>query len=216
MRRGTFCRACGSSQHLELDHIKPRSQGGQSDVENGLPLCGAWGSCGAHARKTAGSLRIQKSWLDPDQIAYLDQIGWVRWDPETGEVSGNGWRHFEPEQPPTQEMSPHMSMTDENEEVVHYGNPEDDLPLEDDLAAAADAAMSYEPEPSQDHLPGTNYAKTKFVGMSHESAERPGLKEEVEYRVRGICMGHAEEVMADGDIREVAKVKVTSMERIIP
>jgi hypothetical protein len=228
-RYGAFCRNCGSWQHVEADHMKPKGQGGKSHLENLLFLCGAWGLCGGHALKTAGRLHIERSWLEPAQIAYLAEIGWVRWDPETGEVSGNGWRHFAPTEPTRSSMT----MTDD-EQIIEPDAPTnepeadpseldapDTSPAEpppgnpnpDDLAAAADAAMADEPEPVQDHLPGTNYAKTKFVGMSFEAEERPDLRQEVAYIVRGVCVGHAEEVMADQDIREVAKVKVTSVER---
>lgn len=75
------------------------------------------------------------------------------------------------------------------------------------------AAEALPPEGEQGHLPGTNYAKVKFVGMAWESPEMPDLKEEVELTVRGIVVGHGQELMADGDVREVAKVKVTSVVR---
>jgi hypothetical protein len=80
------------------------------------------------------------------------------------------------------------------------------------LAAAAGGALDdddgYE---GQQNLPGTNYSRVKFVGMAWETAEVPSLKTEVEFTVRGIVVGHGEEVMADGTVREVAKVKVQSV-----
>jgi hypothetical protein len=74
---------------MEVDHLQPRSQGGASVVENGLPLCR-----GHHAAKTAGRLRIDRGWLDPDQVAWLAEVGWVRWQAD-GQPQGRGWRHFE-------------------------------------------------------------------------------------------------------------------------
>ena len=97
MRRGAFCRACGYSvaMHLQIDHMKPRSQGGRSDVENGLVLCGPFGKCDAHRRKTERSMLIERDWLDRDQVEYLDEIGWVRWN-EDGEPEGYGMKGFAP------------------------------------------------------------------------------------------------------------------------
>lgn len=94
-RYGGVCAACGHGrvEYLECDHLKPRSQGGQSDVENGLPLCGPWGGNDCHARKTAGQLKIRKDWLAADQLQYLRDIGWVWWT--DGEVYGPGRNHFE-------------------------------------------------------------------------------------------------------------------------
>lgn len=243
VKRGAYCRACGSSKHIEVDHIWPRGQQGPSVIENGLPLCGSWGDCGAHDKKTAGVLMIERSWLDEDQIEWLAEQGWVSWSPVDGVVTGRGWRHFAPIDPRTgltrQRAADEILLTApaaaEQQEAHMADEPTDEIPTddegyadpglsvvpddgdglmtEDDLAAAADAAMASEPEPTQDHLDGTNYARMKFVGMAWEQPERPGLKEEVELVVRGICVGHEEQVMSDGDIRELAKIKVTSIER---
>jgi 5-methylcytosine-specific restriction endonuclease McrA len=91
-RRGRFCRACGPAgvgiRKLEIDHVKPRSQGGPSIVENGLVLCAAH-----HAMKTESRILIRREWLDPDQIDWLAAVGWVCWDAD-GQVSGRGMRHF--------------------------------------------------------------------------------------------------------------------------
>lgn len=98
--RGGYCRACGpftqfvdSNGHpcgrrLEVDHIWPRSQGGPSVVENGLVLCVAH-----HADKTASRIVIDPAWLDPDQVAWLADAGWVAWD-GAGQPHGRGWKHF--------------------------------------------------------------------------------------------------------------------------
>jgi len=258
LKRGSFCRACGSTKHFEMDHIWPKGQGGPSVVENGLALCGAWGDCQAHALKTAGSIQIHREWLDDDQIEWLEQVGWVAWAPADGAVTGRGWRHFAPIDPATgitrppregetliqgrsidtimidtttataTQEEPPMAPDDEGTDfptdedgfadpaLAAVPDPDDDddgtLP-EDDLAGAAGDALDEVGEVTQDHLEGTDYAKTKFVGMAYESPERPGLKDEVQYVIRGTCVGHEEQVMADGDIRQVAKIKVTSVER---
>lgn len=86
---------CGDPA-IEMDHIKPRSQGGKSDVENGIPLCGAWSKTvpgGHHQMKTNGALKFDPDWLTPEQRTYLAKIGWVDWD-EDGQPYGEGWRHF--------------------------------------------------------------------------------------------------------------------------
>lgn len=83
---------CGS-RAIEMDHIKPRSQGGQSVVENGLPLCGEFSTNRHHPAKTAGTLKFDWAWLTPAQRTYLAKIGWVDWD-EDGKPFGEGWRHF--------------------------------------------------------------------------------------------------------------------------
>lgn len=75
---------------VQMDHVKPKGQGGKNDVENGLPLCQ---SC--HEKKTNSEIQIEYGWLDEDQVTYLAQIGWVTWDSE-GEPYGRGMKHFAP------------------------------------------------------------------------------------------------------------------------
>lgn len=87
---GEWCRACGNSREIQMDHMKPRSQGGRSDVENGLPLCRTH-----HEQKTHGTLQIRPEWLTAEQIRYLADEGWVAWD-DAGEPHGHGWKHFAP------------------------------------------------------------------------------------------------------------------------
>lgn len=97
-KRGAYCRSCGESQDLQIDHVMPRSQGGQSDVENGLVLCGPWSKAspwpnGCHQAKTEKRMTIEYDWLDPDQVEYLALKGWVSWN-EQGEPGGHGCRGF--------------------------------------------------------------------------------------------------------------------------
>lgn len=92
--------------------------------------------------------------------------------------------------------------------------------LSDDLSDAANEALG-DPEDDgvgegQMSLPGTETAKVKFVGMSWDALEAPGLKEELEFTVKGMVVGHGEEVMANGEVRETVKVKVTSVKRHDP
>lgn len=61
------------------------------------------------------------------------------------------------------------------------------------------------------HLPGTDYAKVKFVGMSWELVAMPELRDEVVFKVTGMVVSVGQEVMKD-DVRRVAKVKVTGVE----
>ena len=91
--RGEACRACGSSRHVECDHLIERSQGGPSVIENGTPLCGEFGPCRAHVRKTRNELQIRREWLDPDQVEWLAQEGHARWEPD-GTVTGRFHKTF--------------------------------------------------------------------------------------------------------------------------
>lgn len=94
---GERCAVPGCGERgVEMDHIKPRGQGGQSVVENGIPLCGPFSSTtpgGHHLAKTEGRLRFRPEWLTPAQQTYLATLRWVDWD-EDGQPFGEGWRHF--------------------------------------------------------------------------------------------------------------------------
>lgn len=97
-RYGTVCVSCGDSNHVQADHMMPRSQGGASDPRNGLPLCGEFSRNtpgGCHPAKTAGRILIRPEWLHPEQIEFLAEAGWVAWDAD-GQPYGRGWKHFAP------------------------------------------------------------------------------------------------------------------------
>jgi len=93
---GDWCRRCKRTG-VQMDHMIPRSQGGPSVVENGLPLCPA-----CHQRKTehAHELLIQPEWLTDDQIRWLADNGYAWWDDE-GEVYGTSRRIFAKRRTPT-------------------------------------------------------------------------------------------------------------------
>jgi 5-methylcytosine-specific restriction endonuclease McrA len=93
---GAVCRSCGCTVHLQADHLIPRSQRGPSVVANGLVLCSEFGVGKCHPEKTAHRLLIQRSWLEPAQIAWLAREGHARWN-EDGTVSGAHCRLFAPE-----------------------------------------------------------------------------------------------------------------------
>lgn len=96
--RGLYCRSCGDTSHLECNHVWPKSQQGPSVVENGMFLCGAFSRTtpgGCHPAVTEGKLKMKREWLDPDQVAWLREVGYVWWD-EDGELWGRGSRRFEP------------------------------------------------------------------------------------------------------------------------
>jgi hypothetical protein len=86
--RGGYCRACGTTRDTQADHVKPRGQGGPSVVENGMMLCRTH-----HEQKTYSEIVIDYRWLDPDQVDWLADVGWVWWY-EDGEPLGPGRRHF--------------------------------------------------------------------------------------------------------------------------
>lgn len=68
----TSCRACGSSAHLQLHHVVPRSicgAGARRNLLNGIVLCA---SC--HIRWHRGTLVITRDLFTADEWAYLSSI----------------------------------------------------------------------------------------------------------------------------------------------
>lgn len=93
-KRGQFCRACARSYDLQADHMIPRSQGGPSIVANGLPMCGPFaGDC--HGKRTRYELKIERDWLDQDQVDWLADQGHAVWEAD-GSVSGRHRKLFAP------------------------------------------------------------------------------------------------------------------------
>lgn len=80
------------------------------------------------------------------------------------------------------------------------------------LADAATAALSGD-DGTQEALDGMeNATKIKFVGMSFDTLDdAPSIGREISFLVRGRVVGHGQEEMADGHIRDTAKVKVLSV-----
>ena len=77
-------------------------------------------------------------------------------------------------------------------------------------AGAADAAGG--DGASAAMLEGMDYGKIKFVGVQYDTLEDlPSIGEEVTFLVKGKVVGRGEEAMADGHIRNQAKVKVESV-----
>ena len=92
-KRGRSCRVCGS-RDVEIDHMIPKGMGGSAKlttVENGLPLCHRH-----HREKTEHTLKIQRRWLDPDQLDWLALEGYCRWD-ESGMTWGSHRNLFQEE-----------------------------------------------------------------------------------------------------------------------
>jgi hypothetical protein len=63
-------------------------------------LCGPWSRSsphpgGCHAAVTENKMLMERDWLDPDQIAWLEDVRWVWWD-QLGEALGPGSRRFAP------------------------------------------------------------------------------------------------------------------------
>lgn len=63
----------------------------------------------------------------------------------------------------------------------------------------------------QPRIPGTEYAKIKFVGMRTETPDPLTLGDEVIFKVTGRVVLVGEEVDGDGVVHDVAKVKVISV-----
>lgn len=83
--------------------------------------------------------------------------------------------------------------------------------------AANDALGSSEgdevPEGQQVLVPA---CKVKFVGMTYDSMDDvPKLKETVKFEVEGWVEGHGQKVMKDGEVRELANVRVTSVKQVV-
>lgn len=97
---GEACKNCGDMNHVEADHVIPKSQRPQyrAEVRNGLPLCGAFSRNtpgGCHPAKTAGTLQFEFEWFREDQIAFFREADWVDWDAD-GQPFGAGMKHFRP------------------------------------------------------------------------------------------------------------------------
>ena len=73
---------------MQAAHIWSKGQGGPSVVENGVPLCQPM-----HTAVDGNRDKFRYEWFDPDQIAWLREVGWVDWDDE-GQPFGRGMRRF--------------------------------------------------------------------------------------------------------------------------
>lgn len=93
--RGRWCRSCGSVRDVQVDHLVGRVGAARLAVEAGLPLCGDFGVGRCHPRKTRYELKVQRSWLDADQVQWLEDQGFVRWLPD-GTVAGTRSKAFAP------------------------------------------------------------------------------------------------------------------------
>lgn len=79
------------------------------------------------------------------------------------------------------------------------------------LADAAEEALGETgPEADMDGEQGELFpaCRVKFQGMAWDSLEVvPDLKQKMVFRVEGTVVGHEQQVRADGEIRDFAKVK---------
>lgn len=94
---GASCRVCGDL-NVQADHLIPRAQGGPSIVANGLVLCSEWSVVtpgGCHPAKTAHRLKIDRDWLEPGQIEWLEREGHAWWLAD-GSVAGRHFKLFRP------------------------------------------------------------------------------------------------------------------------
>lgn len=96
--RGEVCRSCGDTSHVEVDHLIPRLPSNRLVIANGTPLCGDFGRGRCHPRKTDHLLLVQRSWLDADQVRWLEDEGHAWWLPD-GSVAGPRSRIFAPLDP---------------------------------------------------------------------------------------------------------------------
>lgn len=87
---GTVCAAADSTceGRLEAHHLHYRSQGGQDDAANGLPLCTRH-----HTQVHQRWLKVRPEWLLQETRDYLARQGVVCWD-EDGRPFGRHFRGF--------------------------------------------------------------------------------------------------------------------------
>lgn len=80
------------------------------------------------------------------------------------------------------------------------------------LADAAQDALESMEDGGDEQIPLVPACKVKFVGMAWDSLDTvPALRDELQFVVKGVVVGHGQEVLANGEIRETAKVKVTGV-----
>jgi hypothetical protein len=63
-------------------------------------------------------------------------------------------------------------------------------------------------------VPDTNYSRVKFAGMGFDELDpdaNPKIGEEMSFRVRGRVVGIGDDEMADGQVRHIVKVKISSV-----
>lgn len=115
-------------------------------------------------------------------------------------------------------MERHLASVPDDGEPWDYQAPEGTRNIsmaKTDLAdAAADAATDEGAAGQQALIPKS---VTKFTGMKLNTTDGvPDLRDRVAYIVIGEVQGHTTEIMASGEEREVAKVKVDTVRQVTP
>ncbi len=95
------------------------------------------------------------------------------------------------------------------------GKKDDEPQALGDIAADALQAGGDELVMSSEQTALIPACRVKFTGMSWDSIEDvPDLKTVVTFTVTAQIVGHTDEVMADGELRHLAKAKVLEVKRI--
>lgn len=115
-------------------------------------------------------------------------------------------------------MTRHLQSVPDDGEPWEYPAPEGTREIsmaKTDLADAAEAAATDDGSTGQQVL--LPKSVTKFTGMKLNTTDDvPELRQRVAYIVIGDVVGHSTEIMAGGEEREVAKVKVESVRQVTP
>jgi hypothetical protein len=84
-----------------------------------------------------------------------------------------------------------------------------------ELAEAASSGLDVFTEPAtEQQVPLVPVCKVKFNGLQFDSMEKlPDLKESLRFEIEGYVVGHGQMVLANGEVQDLATVKVT---RVVP
>jgi len=80
-----------------------------------------------------------------------------------------------------------------------------------ELAEAAASGLD-EFTRSEQQAPLVPVVKVKFNGLQYDSMDSlPALKESLKFEIEGFVVGHGQTVLANGEIQDMAQVKVTNV-----
>lgn len=95
-------------------------------------------------------------------------------------------------------------------------DPPGEYPQEDNLGEVAEASLTVPGMPStdatQEPLEGTDYTVLSFLGMKYTKLEDvPKIGDLLRFEVEVVVVGDGNELMANGTVRHIVKVKPTAI-----